>query len=188
MRILCDDVADCLNNAEVLGRVLWLAKYSKGKLVLKDHKITPRTGCSSHAEPSPGTKHIPCEALVEWWNQCQRCHPGSDGRPQWGDWKANFCMRLVKKRKSSILACDSPAHIQWPGQMDMEDDYKTYQHKNLVRTHGKVTSCDLASGRAHDAFEGWKKVDSWLEHRAWGRDSRTWGQRDEWKLDYAEAF
>lgn len=65
MRTFCDDVADCLSNAEVLGRVLWLAKYRKGKLELKDHKITPRTACSTHAEPSRGTKHIPCEAFVE---------------------------------------------------------------------------------------------------------------------------
>lgn len=64
MRTLCDDVADCLNNAEVLGRILWLAKCRKGKLVLKDHQIIPRTGCSSHAEPGSGAEHIPCEALL----------------------------------------------------------------------------------------------------------------------------
>lgn len=63
MRTLCDEVANCLNNADVLGRVLWLAKYSKGKLVLKVHKITPRTGCSSHAEPSPGKNTY----LVRHW-------------------------------------------------------------------------------------------------------------------------
>lgn len=111
MGALCDDVADCLNNAEVLGRILWLAKCRKGKLVLKDHQIIPRTGCSSHAEPGPGAEHIPCEALLsDKANVGLR--PGPDGRPQGGGWKVNFCMRLVKKRKSSILASDSPAHIQ----------------------------------------------------------------------------
>lgn len=137
MRTLCNDVADCLNNAEVLGRVLWLAKYRKGKLVLKDHKITPRTGCSSYAEPKPWNK------THTLWGIGWMMKPMSEvsSRFRWetpGGWlEANFCMRLVKKRKSSILASDLPAHIQWPGQMDMEDDYKTYQHKNLKNNLNK---------------------------------------------------
>ena len=33
LRTLCDNVADDLNKAEVLGRISWLAKCRKGKLV-----------------------------------------------------------------------------------------------------------------------------------------------------------
>lgn len=39
----------------------------------------------------------------------------SDLETPGGSWKLNLCMRLVKKRKSSILARVSPAQILRPG-------------------------------------------------------------------------
>lgn len=58
-----------------------------------------------------------------------------------GGWKMNFCMMLVKKRKSSILASASPTHIRGPGQMDMEEGCKTLQHKNLKNCLDKEKNC-----------------------------------------------
>lgn len=70
---------------------------------------------------------------------------GVRSRSRWetsGDgWMANFCMRLVKNRKSSILASDSPTHIWRPGEMDMVEDYKIYEHKNLSHNLDKDKSC-----------------------------------------------
>lgn len=53
----------------------------------------------------------------------------------------NFCMRLVKNRKSSILASDSPAHIRGPGEMDVVEGYEMREHGKLKHDLDKEKSC-----------------------------------------------
>ena len=71
------------------------------------------------AEPGPGAEHVSCEAI----GGVVKLMSGVRSRSRWETpgcgWKVNFCMRVVKKRKSSILANDSPAHIWQSGEMDV---------------------------------------------------------------------
>lgn len=128
------------NSLQWCGWSAWAGKMQKRGAGAKDQIRSWGWACS--AEPRPGAGHISCEALVEWWSQPMS---GVRSRSRWetpgGGWKVNFCMRLVKNKKSSILASDSPAHIRRPGVMDMMDGYKMCEQKNLKRNLDKDESC-----------------------------------------------
>ena len=56
-----------------------------------------------------------------------------------GGWKVNYCRRLMKNSKSSILASDSPAHIGDLERWMVVKGYKTDQKSaKLVWTKGEA--------------------------------------------------
>lgn len=71
-----------------------------------------------------------------------------------GGWKLNLCRRLVKKRKSSILARVSPAQILRPGT----------KCKRTTRTSVKAAASVLEEKTTLLSALALKKVNGNLEH------------------------